>query len=84
MLLYCLGVTISTHKPRNNRDAPAMQPQDANNRKKFAFLSRETTPDYRPLGTWQHDQNHVNDNDVQVKTSSSETQTTPARHVGVV
>ncbi|KOB67373.1 Coronin [Operophtera brumata] len=44
---------------------------DANNRKKFAFLSRETTPDYRPLGTWQHEQNHVNDNDVQ-KTNANQ------------
>ncbi|GBP19644.1 Coronin-2B [Eumeta japonica] len=44
------GVTISTHKARGvGRDAPAFQPQDANNRRKFAFLSRETTPDYRPL-----------------------------------
>lgn len=53
---YNTGVTISTHKPRNNKDAPALQPQDANNRKKFAFLSRETTPDYRPLATWQGNQ----------------------------
>ncbi|XP_026497028.2 coronin-2B-like isoform X1 [Vanessa tameamea] len=53
------GVTISTHKPRTNKDAPALQPQDANNRKKFAFLSRETTPDYRPLATWQ--ENHDNE-----------------------
>lgn len=57
------GVTISTHKPRtSSKEAPALQPQDANNRKKFAFLSRETTPDYRPLGTWQPE-NHTNDND---------------------
>lgn len=65
--IFFSGVTISTHKPRTtNKDAPALQPQDANNRKKFAFLSRETTPDYRPLGTWQD--NHANiDNDVQVR-----------------
>ncbi|CAH1647049.1 unnamed protein product [Spodoptera littoralis] len=70
------GVTISTHKPRtNNKDAPAMQPQDANNRKKFAFLSRETTPDYRPLGTWQPN-DHNNDTehlDVQVNEKSQKT-----------
>ncbi|KAL4707911.1 hypothetical protein ACJJTC_013702, partial [Scirpophaga incertulas] len=57
------GVTITTHKPRaSNKEAPAMQPQDANNRKKFAFLSRETTPDYRPLATW-----HPNDDEPQVQ-----------------
>ncbi|KAF9414493.1 hypothetical protein HW555_007630 [Spodoptera exigua] len=70
------GVTISTHKPRtSNKDAPAMQPQDANNRKKFAFLSRETTPDYRPLGTWQPN-DHNNDSehlDVQVNEKSQKT-----------
>ncbi|XP_026321904.1 coronin-2B-like isoform X1 [Hyposmocoma kahamanoa] len=60
------GVTISTHKPRTtNKDTPAMQPQDPNNRKKFAFLSRETTPDYRPLNTWQPPENHTNnDHDI--------------------
>lgn len=36
-----------------NKDAPALQPQDNNNKKKFAFLSCETIPDYRPLGNWQ-------------------------------
>ncbi|KPJ21591.1 Coronin-1A, partial [Papilio machaon] len=64
------GVTISTHKPRtSSAETPALQPQDANNRKKFAFLSHETTPDYRPLATWQPPPplaniTHNNDNDV--------------------
>ncbi|XP_041970822.1 coronin-2B-like isoform X2 [Aricia agestis] len=41
------GVTISTHKARKTDNS--LQGQDANTRKKFAFLARETTPDYRPL-----------------------------------
>lgn len=45
------GVTVCTHKPKAfkanelSRSATA----DNNYRKKFAFLSRETVPDYRPL-----------------------------------
>ncbi|XP_037301619.1 LOW QUALITY PROTEIN: coronin-2A-like, partial [Manduca sexta] len=72
------GVTISTHKPRANKDAPALQPQDANNRKKFAFLSRETTPDYRPLATWHNEHNNLNhtaDNDLQVQVTEKSQKT---------
>lgn len=46
-MTFATGVTISTHKARKADNALAGQ--DANTRKKFAFLSRETTPDYRPL-----------------------------------
>ncbi|XP_048478942.1 coronin-2B isoform X4 [Plutella xylostella] len=71
------GVTITTHKPRTaSKDAPAMQPQDANNRKKFAFLSRETTPDYRPLVTWHEDNyadNHVDNNIAQINEKNQKT-----------
>ncbi|KPJ18931.1 hypothetical protein RR48_12442 [Papilio machaon] len=73
------GVTISTHKPRtSSAETPALQPQDANNRKKFAFLSHETTPDYRPLATWQPPPplaniTHNNDNDVGINEKSQKT-----------
>ncbi|XP_029672141.1 coronin-2B-like isoform X2 [Formica exsecta] len=42
------GGSISTHKPRIYK--PQLpQTTDLNNKKKFAFLSTETIPDYRPV-----------------------------------
>ncbi|XP_077293080.1 coronin-2B-like [Arctopsyche grandis] len=70
------GVTISTHKPRvYNKDAPALQPQDNNNKKKFAFLSCETIPDYRPVPSWQlrsEEENNLQVTEKSQKTNSNQ------------
>ncbi|XP_063216669.1 coronin-2B-like [Bacillus rossius redtenbacheri] len=44
------GVTITTHKPKVYQPTEISLPNAHNNNsKKFAFLSQETVPDYRPL-----------------------------------
>ncbi|RZF43495.1 hypothetical protein LSTR_LSTR005231 [Laodelphax striatellus] len=45
------GVTVRTHKPKafKGSDAARAASSDNNYRMKFAFLSKETIPDYRPL-----------------------------------
>ncbi|EFN80061.1 Coronin-2B [Harpegnathos saltator] len=44
------GGSISTHKPRVYKPPQLLPPTtDLNNKKKFAFLSTETIPDYRPV-----------------------------------
>lgn len=52
-LLFCLlsaGVAIETQKPQPSPAVvtPVTLPTTNNNIKKFAFLSQETVPDYRP------------------------------------
>lgn len=44
-----LGGSISTHKPRVYKPPQLPATTDLNNKKKFAFLSTETIPDYRPV-----------------------------------
>lgn len=48
---YFSGVTIRTHKPKVYKPGDNVLPIMAENniRKKFAFLSRETVPDYRTV-----------------------------------
>ncbi|KMQ93490.1 coronin-2b-like isoform 1 protein [Lasius niger] len=41
--------SISTHKPRIYKPPQLPPTTDLNNKKKFAFLSTETIPDYRPV-----------------------------------
>ncbi|CAL1677671.1 unnamed protein product [Lasius platythorax] len=43
------GGSISTHKPRIYKPPQLPPTTDLNNKKKFAFLSTETIPDYRPV-----------------------------------
>ncbi|XP_043488387.1 coronin-2B-like isoform X2 [Polistes fuscatus] len=43
------GGSISTHKPRIYKQPLIPPATDLNNKKKFAFLSTETVPDYRPV-----------------------------------
>ncbi|XP_066992330.1 coronin-2B isoform X2 [Anabrus simplex] len=44
------GVTIRTHKPKVYQPSDVSLPTSHNNNsKKFAFLSQETVPDYRPV-----------------------------------
>lgn len=43
-----LGVSVKTHKPQAFVSNEATR-NDTNYRMKFAFLSKETVPDYRPL-----------------------------------
>lgn len=43
-----LGVSVKTHKPQAFVSNDATR-NDTNYRMKFAFLSKETVPDYRPL-----------------------------------
>lgn len=43
------GGSISTHKPRVYKQPLLPPATDLNNKKKFAFLSTETVPDYRPV-----------------------------------
>jgi len=49
------GVTVRTHKPKVYKPGDAVLPANAENniRRKFAFLSRETVPDYRPIDVSQ-------------------------------
>jgi len=42
------GVSVKTHKPQAFVSNEATR-NDTNYRMKFAFLSKETVPDYRPL-----------------------------------
>jgi len=49
LISYCLGGSISTHKPRIYKPPQLPPTTDLNNKKKFAFLSTETIPDYRPV-----------------------------------
>ncbi|XP_058801342.1 coronin-2B-like isoform X1 [Phymastichus coffea] len=42
------GGSITTHKPRVYKPSHLTSTTDANTKKKFAFLSTETVPDYRP------------------------------------
>jgi len=47
--MYCVsGVSVKTHKPQAFVPNEATR-NDTNYRMKFAFLSKETVPDYRPL-----------------------------------
>lgn len=46
---YSIGGSISTHKPRIYKQPLLPPATDLNNKKKFAFLSTETVPDYRPV-----------------------------------
>lgn len=46
--LTFLGISVKTHKPQAFVSNEATR-NDTNYRMKFAFLSKETTPDYRPL-----------------------------------
>lgn len=54
LLLYCLlsaGVAIQTQKPQPSPTVVSpvtLSTTNDNNFKKFAFLSQETVPDYRP------------------------------------
>lgn len=43
------GGSITTHKPRVYKPPQLPPTTDLNNKKKFAFLSTETVPDYRPI-----------------------------------
>ncbi|XP_015589488.1 coronin-2B isoform X3 [Cephus cinctus] len=43
------GGSITTHKPRVYKPAQMPPATDLNTKKKFAFLSTETVPDYRPV-----------------------------------
>lgn len=43
-----LGVSVKTHKPQAFVSNEATR-NDTNYRMKYAFLSKETVPDYRPL-----------------------------------
>ncbi|XP_046982633.1 coronin-2B-like isoform X2 [Schistocerca americana] len=44
------GVTVHTHKPRVRQPRDNVLPMaNNNNSRKFAFLSQETVPDYRPI-----------------------------------
>lgn len=44
------GVTVHTHKPRMHQPKETSLPMaNNNNSRKFAFLSQETVPDYRPV-----------------------------------
>lgn len=47
-MVYILGVSVKTHKPQAFVSNEATR-NDTNYRMKFAFLSKETVPDYRPL-----------------------------------
>lgn len=42
------GGNVSTYRPRVNKVNTPVIPSVENNKKKFAFLSCETVPDYRP------------------------------------
>lgn len=44
-----LGGSITTHKPRVYKPVQLVTATEMNNKKKFAFLSTETVPDYRPV-----------------------------------
>lgn len=46
--MHLLGGNVSTYKPRVNKIISPVIPSVENNKKKFAFLSVETIPDYRP------------------------------------
>lgn len=48
MAISLLGGNVSTYKPRVNKVKSPVIPSVENNKKKFAFLSVETIPDYRP------------------------------------
>ncbi|XP_015116383.1 coronin-2B isoform X2 [Diachasma alloeum] len=43
------GGGITTHKPRVYKPPQSIPAADVNTKKKFAFLSTETIPDYRPI-----------------------------------
>ncbi|XP_048512695.1 coronin-2B-like isoform X4 [Athalia rosae] len=43
------GGSITTHKPRSHKQNQGPAATDLNTKKKFAFLSTETVPDYRPV-----------------------------------
>lgn len=43
------GGSITTHKPRVYKPSHMASATDMNTKKKFAFLSTETVPDYRPM-----------------------------------
>lgn len=43
------GGSITTHKPRVYKPSHLSSATDMNTKKKFAFLSTETVPDYRPM-----------------------------------
>lgn len=47
-MVHFLGVSVKTHKPQAFVSNEATR-NDTNYRMKFAFLSKETVPDYRPL-----------------------------------
>lgn len=48
-IVTLIGGSISTHKPRVYKQPLLPPATDLNNKKKFAFLSTETVPDYRPV-----------------------------------
>lgn len=47
-LVIFIGVSVKTHKPQAFVSNEATR-NDTNYRMKYAFLSKETVPDYRPL-----------------------------------
>lgn len=49
LLFIYLGGSITTHKPRIYKPPQLTPATDLNNKKKFAFLSTETVPDYRSV-----------------------------------
>lgn len=52
-----LGVNIATYKPHiYKQNVQNIQSIDNNNKKKFAFLSVETIPDYRPKDMLPHNE----------------------------
>lgn len=61
-----LNITSIKQKQRNLTTKPIIEPQKTdNNRRKFAFLSKETIPDYRPKDLIMLEKNR--------KTSNNET-----------
>lgn len=64
--IQTLGGSITTHKPRVYKPLHLASATDMNTKKKFAFLSTETVPDYRPM-----EYNEIN-NEKNQKTSSNQ------------